>query len=363
MPKIDPMKKTFKLIQLIFLFVSVHIFSFAQITITKNDMPSANDNFLLRNANSTSQDDFQLSGSNQTWNFTHLLPTDSQTIECLPIIGAGPIIVYFFSFPTATYATKGNDLPLPDVSPITVTNLYNFYKVSNASFSILGFGASISGIPTPIEYDTVDVVYNFPMNFGDSHINRSQFTINIPTVGSLIESRRRTTTVDGWGTLKLPNGMDYQVLKVKSVSEITDNLSIEAIPFPIPPIPRNETEYKWLAADSGVPLLQINTTSFTGAETVSSIAFKYTPDLSGLNDQSSSTLLVYPNPASHNISVVGNSSQIQIVDLLGNIVYQQNVSSTKEINSIDISDLANGIYWIKSSIKNETSIQKVILNK
>lgn len=359
------MKKTYKNLSLFILVVFVQSFSIAQITITKNDMPSANQNFVLRGANSSAQDDYQLSGANKTWNFTHLLPTDSQTIECLPIIGAGPIIVYFFSFPTATYATKGNDLPLPDVSPITVTNLYNFYKVSNASFSILGFGASISGIPTPIEYDTVDVVYNFPMNFGDSHINRSQFTINIPTVGSLIESRRRTTTVDGWGTLKLPNGMDYQVLKVKSVSEITDNLSIifNNNPITLPPFQRNETEYKWLAAGSGVPLLQINTTSFTGAETVSSIAFKFTPNLSNIDEINASQFFVYPNPASQSISLNGNVSNVQIYDVFGKVVLQQSSTTVSDVFSMDVSTLSNGIYWIKNSFNGESSNKKFIVNK
>lgn len=357
------MKKTYKHLSLFILIVFVQSVSIAQITITKNDMPSANQNFELRGANSTAQDDYQLSGASQTWNFTHLIPTDTQTIECLPIIGAGPIIVYFFSFPTATYATKGADLPLPSASPVTVTNLYNFFKASNSSFSILGFGASISGIPTPIQYDTVDVVYNFPMNFGDNHVNRSQFTINIPTIGSIKETRRRENFVEGWGTLKLPNGMDYQVLKIKSVSEITDNIAIDALPFPIPPIPRNETEYKWLAAGSGVPLLQINTTSLLGQENVSSIAFKFTPDLSGLDEQNNSQFSVFPNPSKQSISFNGNSTQIQIIDVLGNIVYEQNYSSEKDISMLDISLLSNGIYWIKNSYNSKISIQKFIVNK
>jgi hypothetical protein len=357
------MKKKYKIIQMILLFVFGQSLLFAQITITKNDMPAANQNFLLRGANSTPADDFQMAGANQTWNFTHLIPTDSQTVECLPILGAGPIIVYFLSFPTATYATKGDDLPLPAQSPITVTNLYNFYKASNSSFSILGFGASISGIPTPIQYDTIDVVYNFPMNFGDNYVTRSQFTIDIPTIGSLLETRRRTTTIEGWGTLKLPNGMDYEVLKVKSVSEITDNLVIEAIPFPIPPIPRNETEYKWLAAGSGVPLLQINTTNAFGAETVSSIAFKFTPDFSSINEINASQFFVYPNPASQSISLNGNVSKVQIYDIFGKVVLQQSSTTVSDVFSMDVSTLSNGIYWIKNSFNGESSIKKFIVNK
>jgi hypothetical protein len=357
------MKKKYKIIQMILLFVFGQSLLFAQITITKNDMPSANDNFLLSNANSTSQDDFQLSGSNQTWNFTHLLPTDSQTIECLPIIGAGPIIVYFFSFPTATYATKGNDLPLPALSPITVTNLYNFYKASNSTFSILGFGASISGIPTPIQYDTVDVVYNFPMNFGDIQVNRSQFTVNLPTVGGIIETRRRTNSVEGWGILKLPNGMDYEVLKVKSVSEITDVVSATINGFPIEfPLDRNETEYKWLAAGSGVPLLQINTTNVQGQENVSSIAFKFTPDLSGLAEYNSSQFSSFPNPAQQSIYINGKSTQIQIIDVLGKIVFEQSYNTTKNNSLIDVSRLSNGVYWLRNFNGKESSIQKFVVS-
>jgi len=363
------MKKIYKFVQLSLLLLLGHTISFAQITITKNDMPSANQNFLLRGANSTTQDDYQLSGSSQTWNFTHLIPTDTQTVECLSILAIGPI-AYALDFGplsgnyAASYATKGADLPLPAQSPITVTNLYNFYKVSNSTFSILGFGASVSGFPTSVKYDTIDVVYNFPINFGDSHVNRSQFTIDIPTVGGIIESRIRTTSVEGWGTLKLPNDMDYQVLKVKTVSEIIDNVSIIFGGFPIEfAVPRNETEYKWLAAASGVPLLQINTTSALGTETVSNIALKFTPDLSGIDKKNISQISLFPNPAAQSISLKGNVSQIQISDVLGNVVFLQNVTNVKDISTLDISQLANGIYWLKNSFNGESNIQKFIVNK
>jgi len=358
------MKKTYKNLSLFILVVFVQSFSVAQITITKYDMPSANQNFVLRGANSTAQDDYQLSGASKTWNFTHLIPTDTQTVECLPILGAGPIIVYFLSFPTATYATKGDDLPLPAQSPITVTNLYNFYKASNSTFSILGFGASISGIPTPIQYDTVDVVYNFPMNFGDIQVNRSQFTVNLPTVGGIVETRRRTNSVEGWGTLKLPNGMDYEVLKVKSVSEIIDVVFATINGFPIEfPLDRNETEYKWLAAGSGIPLLQINTTNVQGQENVSSIAFKFTPDLSGLPEYNSSQFSSFPNPAQQSICINGKSTQIQIIDVLGKIVFEQSYNTTENNSLIDVSRLSNGVYWLRNFNGKESSIQKFVVSK
>jgi hypothetical protein len=253
---------------------------------------------------------------------------------------------------------------LPAQSPITVTNLYNFFKASNSTFSILGFGASISGIPTPIQYDTVDVVYNFPMNFGDIHVNRSQFTVNVPTVGGIVETRRRTTSVEGWGTLKLPNGMDYEVLKVKSVSEITDVVSATINGFPIEfPIPRNETEYKWLAAGSGVPLLQINTTTVQGQENVSSIAFKFTPDLSAIEEQNSSQFSSFPNPADQSLYITGKSTQIQIIDVLGKIVFEQSYNTVENNSLLDVSRLSNGVYWLRNFNGKESSIQKFVVSK
>lgn len=361
-------KSTFLFVCLSFLS-SISTMVHAQITISKTDMPSSGQNFVLRGATSSTQDNYTLIGADQTWDFTHLTPTDSQSVECLPILSSA-LFAYAFTFSNpfdpnyvADYASKGaaiipNGIPLP----ITISDLYNFYKKTNSNFSLIGLGASINSIPIPVKYDTVDVIYEFPLTYGNSFTGRSYYTFSLDTIGSYGQSRSRTTTVEGWGTLKLPNGMNYNVLKVKSVSNIVTHITSNSIPFPIN-FPSTSTEYKWISNDWAIPLLQINTNTLGGAETVSSIAFKYTPDYSGMAEQENSFFSLYPNPSQSQLNLNGYINRFQIVDALGKVLIESTNNKGIAIQQIDISNLQNGVYWIKGFSGNKFSNQKFVVSK
>jgi PKD repeat protein len=63
-----------------------------------------------------------------------------------------------------------------------------------------------------------------------------------------------------------------------------------------------------------------------------------------------SSISVYPNPAHNNISVtvLDNTSSISVTDIIGQtVVPEQKVSGTQQVQTIDIANLANGVYFIK----------------
>ncbi len=66
----------------------------------------------------------------------------------------------------------------------------------------------------------------------------------------------------------------------------------------------------------------------------------------GINEGISQKVKLYPNPASHQITVeaVGLES-VSIVDMLGKVVYTQDANSTKQV--IDISKLGKANYFVK----------------
>jgi len=68
---------------------------------------------------------------------------------------------------------------------------------------------------------------------------------------------------------------------------------------------------------------------------------------------------ITPNPASTTIKVVadGNVEKVEIVNMLGEVV---KVSDRKEVV---ISDLSNGVYFVRATIDGETSIHKLVINK
>jgi len=75
---------------------------------------------------------------------------------------------------------------------------------------------------------------------------------------------------------------------------------------------------------------------------------------------------VYPNPATDEITIeVGgecNNCKIEIISTLGSTVKSMAVSS--EINKASVSDLMNGVYFIKITKANKmVSLQKLIIQR
>jgi Secretion system C-terminal sorting domain len=85
--------------------------------------------------------------------------------------------------------------------------------------------------------------------------------------------------------------------------------------------------------------------------------------LSNEGGKGKSTILAYPNPVKEILTVEANvyeTTQLEIVDVVGRVVYKQNVESGNY--QISTSDLAKGIYFVKLADKNDITIQKIIKN-
>jgi hypothetical protein len=71
---------------------------------------------------------------------------------------------------------------------------------------------------------------------------------------------------------------------------------------------------------------------------------------------------VFPNPASNNLNISVNIDQpliIELVDFSGKIINQFIISS--DIESFDISNLSNGIYWLKFQINGKPQFKKIVV--
>ena len=84
---------------------------------------------------------------------------------------------------------------------------------------------------------------------------------------------------------------------------------------------------------------------------------KWTPKI-GMEEMKNANIKIYPNPVKEMLQIKNNAriNRIEILDLLGKVIYQFNNSG----NQINVSALPQGIYFVKLETEKETVIQKFV---
>lgn len=252
----------------VFLFLlTAANYSNGQITITQNDMPSNGDQIRYTNTQTTNTG-FSTSstGSNQTWDFSKLVPT-SQDVYSFKTSLQTAYLLYFFN----TIGLKNQDSL--NLFIATFYNIYDFYKKNKDKWSIVGRGFTYSKIPLPANFTKEDIVYKFPLNYGDIDTNDYVFVLSDPTGTlpiSFKEYGTRINTVDGWGSLTTPYG-NFDCIRVKSKITYIDSIKVSNFSFGIP---GTRYEYKWLTNGEKIPVLQIDGTQVFNSFNITSIKFR-----------------------------------------------------------------------------------------
>lgn len=357
-----------------FVFISVFSFSTlnAQISITSSEMPQVDTVYQFHNA-SVLNVDFSTTGADVIWDYTGLVNTGFSA-DSFANPGITPLVYQLvfnnFLFPSydATHAQLGSELVLPSTIPFEITNVYNFYKNTSSSFKMIGFGATINSIPTPIQYQGSDMIYKFPLTYGNMDTSNYSFDIPVPTLGYWKQQGTRYNHVDGFGTLLLPNGVAYDVVRIKSEINVVDSVHADALGFTIP-LPRIRTEYKFLALGEGEPVLQITTQPLLlvfGQETVIGVKYKNEMNTAGLELCSENfNIAVYPNPSADNITISNphsiNWKTLNIYTTTGSIAYSDSSGGNTSIFA-DLSALSPGNYYILLELSTgKTVAQKITL--
>jgi hypothetical protein len=345
-----------KKITLLLFLGFLSIISFAQITITNADMPSSGDTIRLSETFNIQSLDPVLTGTNYSWNFSSLVP-NAQRIDTFFSVSSTPLAYQFFFnngflYPNhnANFATRGVDI---GISQVPITEVFNYVKNSSSAYDNVGFGSNISGIPSSTQNIPVDREYEFPMNYNNNHISNAEYGITVPGFGHYGQTLERIDTVDGWGSLILPNGT-YNVLRVKSILNKIDTTYIDLVGFGTT-IPRpEEIEYKWLAAGKGLPMLKI----VTVAGNITQIDYQddFVPvgleEVSGIN-----TVVVFPNPAKDYLAIdfkanLSGNLKLNLKDVLGKnngVIYNKMVRVGNNKLFIDLKQhsLNSGIYFVE----------------
>ncbi|MFN8153353.1 MAG: T9SS type A sorting domain-containing protein [Bacteroidia bacterium] len=359
------MKKIFTLLTLLF----VGAFAHAQITITNADMPSSGDTVRFSNASPLSPVDVTLTGANYNWDFSFLQATGQDVDTFLSVSSTPLVYVIVFGF-TSNLAKRGFDLS--GFPQVPVSDIYNFFNKSSNNFRQMGYGASISGVTTPISFNNADVIYDFPVNFGNVDSSDSDYSLVVPGTASAIGSQHRVNNVDGWGSVTTPYGT-FNALRIHSVLTGEDSLYLDSLQQGFS-APRPVThEYKWLASSQDIPVLEITTTETLGVETVNSIRYKDSIRSVGIENIAAMAAepVLAPNPSGQNdVRAIINLAQsadleIRIQSVEGKVVNRQKLYLNAGIQNVLIksaaSGLTSGLYTVSFIVGNEQFTTKMVV--
>lgn len=87
----------------------------------------------------------------------------------------------------------------------------------------------------------------------------------------------------------------------------------------------------------------------------------------GINDDvfSQTAINVYPNPVTDQVSIAFDDLSVsevnlQVIDVLGTVVYSQKISSVKNVETIDLEALTTGVYFIQLNANDSRFTQRII---
>lgn len=362
--------------------ISLSAFAQTPITLNRSDFPCPSaascglpDSVMYTNVPLAGNSiDVTSTGASQTWSMVPLT-AGTTTYQNFYPMSATPL-VFQLVFLSCDYAQPllGNTA----VGALPVTDAYEYYNYAGTGSSrleIKGFGAYVTipgtttPVPLPAIYTSPDVVYQFPITFGNTDSSVSGYEVTIPLGGIIGDvtfkrNQKRVNEVDGWGSIMTPAG-SFDVLRVKSSIDRVDSLITVLAPigFPSKPI-----EHKWLGKTKRIPVFQANGTDLAGTFTPNLITF-WGQAATGLQtSKESSDAFMYPNPTNDNSTLqytLQNTSDVDIliIDMQGKTVgqfhfKQQMAGVHSEV--LPLSALNSGTYLIQCKTGKELISSKLI---
>ena len=337
---------------------------FGQITISSNDMPtpgyvakiSTPDTLLLLDPAPT--------GANFVWDFSSLTAVAQRTDSFISP-NAVPLLIRI-QFPFSVNVVKVQETP-DSLAGFTLGEGYEVFKTSNGAFEHLGLAGTISGIPLVLENDPSDSVYVFPLQYGTQSSSVSEAELEIPGLFFIRRKGSRVNEVDGWGQLSTPYGT-FDVLRVNSLINESDSVVIDTISFSFTQPTRRE--YKWLAREEAVPVLQINTIVFDSTEVTANIGYVdsvRTFSTTSVQDLAKSlNVSVYPNPAVDQIQLrmeefAEKEFEMEIRSLTGKLIRTHRLN-THEV-MLPVHFLPSGTYLIRIKGGDKTYDGKLVIQR
>ena len=258
-------------------------------------------------------------GANQVWDFSGLTLTPPNFTFNTVAVATAPSSN---NFPASNYCWK----MIESSDPNNIISEYDFYNLSNTSLEYLGHSGSSISI-----YSDTAIYFQFPYTY-NTEINDTYQSSGAPNAHS------NTSVYDAYGTLKTPFGTYTNVIRQKK----TEGTYVS---------------YRWYQTK---PFSIIMQGEFTDSSPLT--VYKNTTGL-GVNPiEPKKAMAIFPNPAHTELNIQLPEQQtldrVAIKDVTGKIVLKQD----QNLNQINVSHLANGLYFIEAHSGKEKLVTKFIKN-
>lgn len=289
-------------------------------------------------------------GNGITWDFTDLNAYYGETSDLSIADGTGNI-----DFPASTKSVEISG----------IETFYNSTATERVSQGFL-YTEPGSGMEFKAIFDTDEAkLMNYPFSMGstltDAYSGTFYYNIFAPASSPL--SGEITVTIDGQGTLNLPNGVTLNnVVRVVSADSTSSDVNS---PIGTVNVVIRRTQYEYYdLASSNLPVLIMATVSIESSvlnqeQTV--VLYANDPlQYVGLNDNETVNFTIAPNPSTDKITLTGefaNDATGTIVDQNGKVML---TSPIKNGTTLDISTFANGIYFLNINSNGNTTSKTIV---
>ncbi|MBK8601474.1 MAG: T9SS type A sorting domain-containing protein [Flavobacterium sp.] len=239
----------------------------AQSTFNSSQYAAVGDNFYLTSANNLALD-YETTGTNFVWDFSSLTGTSQSQLQHRNPTSTGFLWLFIYNPNNTNLAATNNNpqtLNIPG-QVVELTDSYDFYKKSSTDLRQTGSASKVNyngtQIPITNQYTDSDIIYRFPIQFGNLDTDNSAYTINIPTLLYQENTLERTNEVDGWGSLSTPYGNYSNILRMKTT--LVANDSIALLDTGLPRTIRTTREFKWFDTTQKIPVLKVTQSNTAG---------------------------------------------------------------------------------------------------
>lgn len=358
-------------LHILLLALIASITSYGQITVNNADFSDGGDTVRISNALPDPTIDYSTTGANQSWDFS-FLTAQSQTLLQYndPASASWLVQVQFGSFaPSQYHATnyiENNDIPVDQIGtflPVNITAVYGYSRNTLDSITSLGYSMDIDGFEVPIQSDTIETRYKFPLNYNDAYSSRGYTYLDMNPIynGIWIQHRQRSSVVDGWGSVTTPYGT-FDALRVKHTINENDSIYMDLFGSPMwigLPIPESNI-YEWITNGEKEPVLRITTSTILGNETITEVTYR--DNYLGLDasiDELNLEISCYPNPVTDELHVEleEQGAEYKVISLNGEVLLEGELQLSTVLS---LKELPTGSYLLHVSLENKRSIIPVI---